>query len=271
MPGEGSGEDITVSFHAEDPAMTEGSARDHYDRLAATYDENWAYSPAFLDWMSGCVQRRLRVTSTDVVADIGCGTGLYAGGLAEHGAVVACVDASAGMLAQVPGDGRLVPVQANVEDVALGRAALPYERFDAMLLKEVLHHVAGSERAGVIAGLARLLRPGGRMLVVMLPTVISYPLFGAALELFARRQPDPAEITDQMRAAGLEAELTLESFPLAFPTGRYLQMVRNRYMSLLARFSDAELEAGVAEIARAHPGEEIAFEDTFAFVLGTKS
>jgi hypothetical protein len=46
-------------------------------------------------------------------------------------------------------------------------------------------------------------------------------------------------------------------------------MVRNRYMSLLANFSDAELDAGVAEIRRAHPGDQITFTDTFAFVLAT--
>jgi hypothetical protein len=59
-------------------------------------------------------------------------------------------------------------------------------------------------------------------------------------------------------------ELGYESCPLVFPTERYLQMVRSRYMSLLSHFNDAQLEAGVAEIRRAHPGEQIAFTDTFA-------
>jgi hypothetical protein len=45
-------------------------------------------------------------------------------------------------------------------------------------------------------------------------------------------------------------------------------MVRSRYMSLLAEFSDAELDAGIAEIRRSHPGERIAFTDTFAFICG---
>jgi hypothetical protein len=107
------------------------------------------------------------------------------------------------------------------------------------------------------------------MLVVMLPTQISYPLFAAALELFAAHQPDPAVVVGNMRSAGLRAALTHESFPLTFPTERYLQMVRNRYMSLLSYFYDAQLEAGVAEIRRASPAGQIAFTDTFAFVLGT--
>jgi ubiquinone/menaquinone biosynthesis C-methylase UbiE len=243
--------------------------REHYARLAATYDQNYAYSPAFVEWVTGCMLRRLRLGRSDVVADVGCGTGLYARGLAEHAAAVICVDPSEAMLAQVPAGERLVTVAAAAEDVAAGRVEVPYERLDAMVLKESLHHV--QDRAAAIAGLARLLRSGGRMLVVMLPERIGYPLFAGALELFERQQPDPVGVADEMRAAGLGVELTYESFPLTFPTERYLDMVRNRYMSLLSAFDDEQLEAGVAEIRTAHPEEEIAFSERFAFVLGTAS
>jgi len=256
-----------VSLRPEGPVVDGNVTGDHYARLAATYDENWAYSPAFVDWMTGCIQRRLRITEGDLVADIGCGTGLYARRLARYAAAVVCAEPSAPMLAQVPADDTLIPVAASAEDLAAGRVGLPQGGYDAILLKEVLHHVA--DPATVISGLARLLRPGGRMLVVMLPTQISYPLFTAALELFTARQPDPAVIAGNMHTAGLYSALTYESFPLTFLTKRYLQMVRNRYMSLLSYFDDAQLEAGVAEIRQANPGETIAFTDTFAFVLGT--
>ncbi len=247
--------------------MSGDVTREHYDRLAASYDENWAYSAAFVEWMTGCILRRLQVSDGDVAADIGCGTGLYARGLAEHAQTVICVDASQAMLDQIPASERLIPVNAAVEDVSAGRVALPHARYDAMLLKEVLHHVG--DPASVIAGLARMLKPGGRLLVVMLPTRISYPLFAAALKRFTEGQPDPARMAESMRAAGLRAELTYESYPLTFPTERYLGMVRNRYMSLLSQFSDEQLEAGVGEIRRANPKAEISFTDTFAFVLGT--
>jgi hypothetical protein len=113
------------------------------------------------------------------------------------------------------------------------------------------------------------------MLVVMLPTQISYPLFPDALRLFASQQPDPADIAGLLREAGLlgeaglETGLTYDRFHLRFPAERYLQMVRDRYMSLLSHFSDEELEAGAAEIRRAHPGEYIEFDETYAFILGT--
>jgi 2-polyprenyl-3-methyl-5-hydroxy-6-metoxy-1,4-benzoquinol methylase len=131
--------------------------------------------------MTGQIRRRLRIKAGDRVADIGCGTGLYARQLAGYAGSVVCADRSAPMLAQIPRDDRLIPVTASVEDVASGRVSLPGPAgFDAVLLKEVLHHVG--DRGPVIAGLAGLLRPGGRMLVIMLPARISYPLFAAAVD-----------------------------------------------------------------------------------------
>lgn len=47
-----------------------------------------------------------------------------------------CVDPSARMLEQIPDDPRLVAVQASAEDLASGRAVLPVDRFEAILIKE---------------------------------------------------------------------------------------------------------------------------------------
>lgn len=248
--------------------MAEEITRDHYQQLAATYDQNWAYNPEFIAWMSDRIQDRLKITETDVAADIGCGTGLYTRGLAAHAAAVAGADPSPAMLAQVPVDDQITKVEASAEDLADRRVVLPHGSYDAILVKEALHHVH-QNRGRVVAGLARLLRPGGRMLVVMLPKQISYPLWPEALSLYERLQPDPAAIAALMSDAGLRTELAYESFALVFETGRYLQMVRDRYMSLLAEFTDEELEAGISHIRQEHPGEQVSFSETYAFILGT--
>ena len=248
--------------------MQSDVTRAHYNRLADKYDENWAYSPEFIRWMTAAILDRLPLSQGDLAMDLGCGTGLYSRGLAEHASTVVCADPSPAMLEQLPADERLIPLHAGAEDLAEGRIAPPHDGYDAILLKEVLHHVADPPQ--VLAGLSRLLRPGGRILVVMLPTTIDYPLFGAALKLFQERQPDPAGIASAMEHSGLRAELTYDEFPLAFTVERYTRMVRNRYMSLLASFDDAGLEAGISEIRREHPGPEVRFPDRFAFVLGVK-
>ncbi|MEU8272396.1 methyltransferase domain-containing protein [Sphaerisporangium sp. NPDC049002] len=249
--------------------MQNDVTRAHYDSLADRYDENWAYSPNFIQWMTGNILDRLRIGPGHRVLDVGGGTGLYARRLAEHADAVVCADPSTSMLDQISPHQRLIPLHAAAEDLAEGRAELPYDSYDSILIKEVIHHVGDPPR--VLDGLARLLRPGGRMLVVMLPTVIAYPLFAAALKLFKDRQPDPSKVAAAMRSSGLTSELTYDEFMLTFSTERYVQMVRNRYMSLLSSFDDTGIEQGIAEIHRRHPGSELRFPDRFAFVLGAKA
>jgi ubiquinone/menaquinone biosynthesis C-methylase UbiE len=245
-----------------------GNTRDHYERLAPSYDENWAaHSEAFNGWMSERILERLELRADDRVVDLGCGTGIFSRALATQAREVICADPSPDMLAQLPKvGGALVPVQASAEDVASGRAGLPGDHIDAILIKEALHHVRGRE--AVIAGLARLLAPGGRLLVVTLPTLISYPLFRRALEVFAEHQPKPEGIAEAMQADGLAVEMTYDTYRREFARDRYVAMVRDRHMSLLSEFDDAELEDGIREIEREHPEKVLEFDDRFAFVLG---
>ncbi|GAA2371582.1 methyltransferase domain-containing protein [Streptomyces cuspidosporus] len=86
---------------------------EHYQNLASTYDDNWAYSPDFVEWMSQRIAAALRLTADDRMADVGCGTGLFAKGIADalrprHR--VLCVDPSAAMLEQLDGSPDLLPI-----------------------------------------------------------------------------------------------------------------------------------------------------------------
>jgi ubiquinone/menaquinone biosynthesis C-methylase UbiE len=251
----------------------------HYERLAGSYDENWAYSKAFLGWMGQEIVSALGLDPADRIADVGCGTGLYAHQflrLVRPTTPILCVDPSEGMLKQLPDTPGLVPLQASAEQLAGGstgetvQAPVPAGSLDAVVVKEAIHHVPPGDRRWVVAGLAGLLAPRGRLLVVMLPTTIGYPLFDAALARFTELQPDPQDIARFMRAAGLTVAVTFREFELRIDKDRYLEMVRNRYMSLLSTFDDAEIDAGVAEIDARYPGPVLTFPDRLAFVLGTR-
>lgn len=251
--------------------MERRDVRGHYEDLAAEYDEHWVYGPDHVPWMAARITEALRLSPTDRVADIGCGTGLFAREverLVQPEQHLVCADPSEAMLRQIGAgpDARLTPVQASAEDIATGRVDLPYERLDAIWLKESVHHVTGP--AGTLRGLVRLLAPGGRLLVVMLPATIEYPLFRAALDRFEQLQPDPAHITRLLETAGLDTRLFHEEHELRLDREKYIDMVRARYMSLLSTFTDTEIEEGVREIRAAHPETELTFPDRFAFVLG---
>ena len=51
-----------MSAHPDNPAVNGDITREHYERLAASYDQNWAHSARFMDWITGQIVRRLRLT-----------------------------------------------------------------------------------------------------------------------------------------------------------------------------------------------------------------
>lgn len=253
--------------------MGRRDVRDHYDGLAAEYDEHWVYGPEYIPWMSSRIAEALTLSPDDRIADIGSGTGLFAREVARQiqpRHPILCVDPSKAMLRGlgIPPPPALTPVVASAEDIAEGRTRLPYEQLDAMWLKESVHHV--TDQARTLRGLADRLAPGGRLLVVMLPATIQYPLFTAALARFKELQPDPVVIQGHLCRAGLETRLDHVEHELRINRDRYLGMVRARYMSLLSTFSDSEIEKGIEEMRAAHPEFELVFPDRFAFILGRR-
>lgn len=243
----------------------------HYAQLASSYDAIWSNRAEYVTWMSTEIAKRLRISAGDRIADVGAGTGLFVRRLAQWASPdtpILCIDPSTEMLEHLPADPRLQPICGTAEDVAGGRVELPYEQFDAIVMKEAIHHVA--DLPGTVRGLARLLAPGGRMLVVTLPPRLDYPLFQAALDRFAVTQPEPESIAHAMREAGLQTECTSEEVPIVTDRDQYVDLVGNRWMSVLSAFTDEELAAGLAEMRERYPQGELRFVDRFAFVLGVR-
>jgi SAM-dependent methyltransferase len=145
---------------------------------------------------------------------------------------------------------------------------LPCDRFDAVLAKEVLHHAADKNAA--LRALAELVAPGGRLLIVLLSPVLNYPLFDAALERYGRHPADPADLARRLTRFGLRAEVSTAGFRLAIRKDKWLAMVASRWMSLLSKFDDAELAAGIAQIDARYGGPVLEFDDTFVFVLARR-
>jgi len=96
-----------------------------------------------------------------VVADLGCGAGHVASLVAPFVRRVIGVDASAAMLAAAE---ELVPDHVDLRQGTLEALPIGDGEVDIALLVLVLHHVPDPARA--LAEAARILRPGGRLVVV---------------------------------------------------------------------------------------------------------
>lgn len=61
------------------------------------------------------------------------------------------------------------------------------------------------------------------------------------------------------------------TFRATLPKERWFKMVRSRFWSTFSHFSDAELEAGLAEVEAATVGSaEVVFNDRLLFLIGEK-
>ena len=168
-----------------------------------------------------------------VVGDLGCGTGHVAGALAPFVGSVMAVDGSEAMLQEAR---RRLASHHNVEVHHGDLEALPLDdgRLDAAVMALVLHHVP--DPALALQEAARVLRPGGRVLVIdMLPhdreewaaqmghvwlgfgeEVMTQHLSAAGFEStnFARLPADPAARGPALFAAAARRAAATDKHPL---------------------------------------------------------
>ena len=107
------------------------------------------------------VLKALELKPNEVVADIGTGAGYFAHRFAKQVAKVYAVDIDEGLL-RITGGG----APANVETVlaAPNDPKLPDASVDTVFFCDVVHHI--EDRVAYYRRLARVLRPGGRIVVI---------------------------------------------------------------------------------------------------------
>jgi len=135
-----------------------------------------------------------------VVADLACGAGDLAVRLAPRVAKVVAVDHSPEMLAAARRRARGVE-NLEIHEADLAKLPLADESVDAALLILALTHVDEPEAA--LAEMARILRPGGRAVVVDL---LRHDRDAFRRRLGQRRNGfEPDELAGMLTAAGLDA------------------------------------------------------------------
>jgi len=103
----------------------------------------------------------LGLKPTDVVTDIGAGTGYFARRFAEHAAKVYAVDIDKDLLAIAQ---KHVPRNLTTVLAAPDDPRLPEHSVDLIFFCDVLHDIAN--RAAYYPKVAKVLKPGGRLVVI---------------------------------------------------------------------------------------------------------
>ncbi len=141
------------------------------DQLAAVLGLNWPpqIAVAYARWETSCVDRAIPGLVGASVVDVGCGVGRVLVWLAGRCAHVDGVDVAEGMLHRAR---TAVESAGVVNSVTLRRAsadALPLasSTSDAIVCLGLFEHLPSEVRLGALDEFARVLRPGGRLVLVL--------------------------------------------------------------------------------------------------------
>ena len=196
-------------------------------------------NPARLDY----IEARAGLAGSRV-ADIGCGGGLLAEGMARRGARVLGIDLAPEALAVA----RLHALQSGLaveyREVTVEALAVSAPRqFDLVTCLEMLEHVP--DPAAVVASIARLVRPGGNAVFSTINrNARSFALAIVGAEYLMRLLPmgthryarliRPSELSRWARTAGLEL---VDLAGLAYdPFGRHARVTSDVSVNYLAHF-----------------------------------
>ena len=140
------------------------SSYEDYDETAKSYDLTRV--PMGIDVILGALARAPSPLNEVSLLDAGCGTGSYSAALVDYVGRVSCVDLNEEMLAVARGK---LPVDVSIEQAAIDNLPFDDRVFDAIMINQVLHHVADDPKAGypiirsILEEFARVLKPGGRL------------------------------------------------------------------------------------------------------------
>ena len=235
-----------------DPQATYGAIALEYDTARQYY---WAFSTAHLLQLAG-------IEPGMMVLDAACGTGaatLPAAECVRPGGRVVAVDFSPEMLAlasEKASRRALLNIDWRLEDVTA--LDLPPESFDAVLCLFALFSVA--DMSALAAALWRLVRPGGRLVIITKGRPFLAPLGDLFFDAAATETPDlrpprpwqrtdsPARLRHVLDSVGVAADITARTatIPLREPANwwRIVQATGlSRTTQLLGPEAAARVEA----------------------------
>jgi ubiquinone/menaquinone biosynthesis C-methylase UbiE len=185
-----------------------------YEAIAAEYDERIPgsghaddlFTAAELDFIMN------KVEPTESILDMGCGTGRFTVPLAATGADVTGLDLTQAMLDRTALKLQDAHLTAVLQQGDMAQLPFPDESFDVVVSMLALMHIPLADRQAVFLEAARVLKPGGRVLLSVKNSIFERMFKGDRFAAVDQTDVDHGELIFTHTRSGTEFRAPWHSF-----------------------------------------------------------
>jgi 2-polyprenyl-3-methyl-5-hydroxy-6-metoxy-1,4-benzoquinol methylase len=208
------------------------------------YNKTWLSSKNYINSFNNFLIKNIKINSRFKILDIGCGRGKILGSLSSK---LKLKEKPLGIdiINHKDRDRRINFKKINVLNFSLKKS----QKFDLILIKQTIHLMKFNEIKRLLKLLKKKLNPNGKILIFTLDTekneIPTFKLMKLKLNESLQRDRKILKIILNLYPHRIKRKFI---FDVKINKKKYLEMIKNRYISTLIPFSSKQIDQGIEEI-----------------------
>ena len=207
-------------------------------------NKTWLSSKNYINSFNNFLIKNFRINSRFKILDIGCGRGKILGSLCSK-LKLKQKPLGIDVVNHKDRDKRINFKRMNVLNFSLKKS----QKFDLILIKQTIHLMKFKEIKRLLKLLKKKLNPNGKILIFTLDTekneIPTFKLMKQKLNQSLQRDKKILKIITNLYPHRIRRKFI---FDVKISKKKYVEMIKNRYISTLIPFSKKQIDQGIEEI-----------------------
>ena len=226
-------------------------------------NKTWLSSVKYINSFNQFILKQVNLDKHSRILDIGCGRGKILGNLSNK---LKLSKKPIGLDIENHKDKSKKIIFKKID--ALSFVSKTKLTFDLILIKQTIHLLKKKQAKKLLSICKNKLNPNGKVIILSLdPKKNEIPTFPLMKEKLRISLNKDEKLFDLIFKNKSKLNIKKFTYEVKILKNKYLQMIRNRYMSTLLNFTDEELKDGIIEIKNDY-GNLLKFKDRLiCFIL----